>query len=356
MNKNICFLCGDLSRGGGTERITSLLSNELCKSYNIYIVDIMNKDKKCYFNFDESIKIKHIKMYEKFSIPKKILEIFKFIRKNNINIIINVDIMLIIYSFLPAKLTNTKIISWEQFNYYNNIGSRHTHNIRQFCLKFTDYYVNLTKQDVDTFKKNFKIKTPITYVYNPINKINEDNYDINSKFLITAGNFYKDKGYDMCLKIGESIFFKYPDWKWILCGDGPEFERVKKEIELSKFKDNYIFTGRVNNVECYMQKASMYVSLSRTEGFGLVLIEAQNKNLPIVAFDVPFGPREIVVQNVNGFLIPPFDTIMIANKIGELIDNLELRKNFSEKSKLKFNEFEMETIISRWKSIFKNIE
>lgn len=353
--KNICFLCGNLSRGGGTERITSLIANELSNNYNIYVIDIMNKDKKCYYPFNEYINIIHINVYKKFSMLRRIFDIFRILYNNKIDIIINVDIMLIMYSFLPAKAVHTKIISWEQFNYYNNIGSKNTKIIRQFCLKHTDYYINLTKRDVQVFKKNFKIRTPITYVYNPINKINNSIYDLNSKLLITAGNFYKDKGYDMCLKIGEGVFSKYPDWKWILCGDGVEFENIKKQISLSKFNNNFIFAGRVKNIDYYMQKAAIYVSTSKSEGFGLVLIEAQNNNLPIVAFDVPFGPSEIIIENVNGYLIAPFDTDRMICKIVELIDNDELRKKFSEKSKIKFNDFNKENIVEKWKNIIENI-
>ena len=352
--KNICFFCGDLSRGGGTEKITSIISSKLSDAYNIYIIDIMNEKKEVFFLYD-NVTIIHIKQFYKFSILRQILELIRILRKYDISILINVDIMLIIYSYIPCKLFKSKIISWEQFNYYNNIGSSNTKKIRQFCLKHTDYYINLTKEDMNTFKQNFVIRSPITYIYNPIESSIDSQYDINSKKLITVGNFYEDKGFDFCVKMGETIFSKYPDWKWYLCGDGVEFENIKKMIEQSKYKQNFILTGRIKNINKYMSESSLYISTSKTEGFGLVLIEAQNNSLPVIAFDVPFGPREIILDGINGYLIQPFNLEDMISQIIYLIQNEEKRLYLSKHSKDKFEEFSVDNIILKWKSILDKL-
>ena len=353
---NICFLCGDLSRGGGTEKITQIIANELTKEkeVNIFLVDVSNNSGFIYYPLKKQIRVVHL---EGKNIVQKTKKLSIFLKDKNIDIIVNVDIMLMMYSYIPARLNHVAIVSWEQFNYYNDIGSKHTKNVRQFCLKHTEYYVNLTEADMKTFKENFRITIPITYIYNPVvsKDYSKKKYDIESKILITAGNFYKAKGYDYCIQVGELIFKKYPNWKWMLCGDGIEFENIKNLANKSKWKDNFIFTGRIFDLEKKMDNSAIYVSCSLSEGFGLVLIEAQQSRLPIVAFDVPFGPSEIISNDVNGFLIKNLDVEEMARKIIFLIEHKEERERFSRNSAILHDRFSLDNIISQWKDLFNSV-
>ena len=355
-DKNVCFLCGDLSRGGGTERVVTDLCTELLgeERYNLYIVDIMNVRDYTFFPLSSQITYYSIGR-EKQSLVGKIACLYRFLRKKRIDILINVDVMLTIYSYFPCKLSKTKNIAWEQFNYFNNIGSRNTNKIRSFAVRHLDYYINLTKGDMLTFKEKFKVTKPITYIYNFVRDNYWEEYDTSSKYLLTAGNFYPDKGMQWAIELGEKIFSKHKDWKWILCGDGLEFEKIKKQIEESHLNNNFILPGRVKNIEEYMRKAAIYVSLSKTEGFGLTILEAQNNRLPVIAFDVPFGPREIVENGVNGYLIEAFDMKMMEDKITFLIENVETRKIFSMESKKKFDVFSSENIIKQWDKILNDV-
>ena len=354
---NICFFCGDISRGGGTEKITSVIASKLSKyqNYKIYIFDISNEGAKdAYFQFAKNIKIIHID--NSLSFLKKIHALYYYLKKYDINILINVDVMLYVYSLLPTKFLKIKTINWEQFNYYNDIGSKNTKKIRQLALLLGDYYINLTKQDMLVFMKNFKIKSQITYMYNPVEKELNYTYKTDSKIIITAGNFFEMKGYDACVRIGLKVFSKHPDWKWVFCGDGPCMEDIKKMIENSGMKSNFVLKGRTKNLDYEMSQSSIYVSCSKSEGFGLVLIEAQNNGLPIVSFDVPFGPKEIVVDGINGYLIENLNEDEMCKKILYLIENLSIRNKFSEKSHINFGKFDIELIIKKWIDIIENVK
>lgn len=354
---NVCFLCGDLSRGGGTERIAGIISGELAQKeeYKIYLVDVANGSSRNYFKFDRKVEIEHLSNFKKFNILRKILSLYRFLKRHKIDVLVNVDVMLFIYSFIPAKLLGVKIISWEQFNYYNDIGSRHTQKIRQLCLKYTDYYINLTNQDMDTFKENFKVKIPITYIYNPVVSHKTPQYQERSKLLLTAGNFYKSKGYDYCVRIGENVFKQHPDWKWVFCGDGEEFNEIKAQVAKLEYSENFVFMGRVENLDEIMKQAAIYVSCSLSEGFGLVLLEAQQNSLPVVAFDVPFGPSEIILDNINGFLVKVYDERMMSEKICKLIEDENLRSYFASNSHKQFDKFQVSTIINQWEQVLKYV-
>lgn len=353
----VCFLCGDLSRGGGTDRIAGLISGKLAKKqeYEVFLVDVANKTGEVYFDISPEVNVVHLRGYKRLDLICKVFSLYKFLKKEKIDIVVNVDIMLFVYSIIPSIFCGVKIVSWEQFNYYNDIGSRHTRYIRQLCLKYTDYYVNLTSQDMETFKRNFKVKAPITYIYNPVSQCSESEYNINSKTIITAGNFYKSKGYDHCVRVGEAVFKKHPDWKWLFCGDGEEYERIIEQVARTDCSENFVFAGRVRNLDELMKASAIYVSCSLCEGFGLVLLEAQQNKLPVVSFDVPFGPSEIILDNINGFLIKDCNEKEMSEKICELIESSELRAKFSDNSHCQLHKFEINDIIKKWEYVLKSV-
>ena len=87
---------------------------------------------------------------------------------------------------------------------------------------------------------------------------------------------------------------------------------------------------------------------SRFEGFGMVLLEAQINRLPIISFDVRCGPKDIIEDKKNGFLIPCFDNKFMVKKINELINNPEKRKDFSSNSQINLDKFKIEVITNQW--------
>lgn len=97
-----------------------------------------------------------------------------------------------------------------------------------------------------------------------------------------------------------------------------------------------------------MLQSSIYVMTSYHESFGLVLIEAQSFGIPILAFDSADGPKEIIEDVKDGFLISNRDKVQMADKINELISNQALRKNIGQAGRMKAEEYKMENIEKRW--------
>lgn len=353
--KNICIFNGDMSRGGGTERISQVLANALSKhkDYCITVLNYNNESGNSYYQLDENVKFEILKSQ---GLKNKILELRKFVKANKIDVVINVDIMLGIYSLPATFLTKTKIISWEMFNIRNDIGSKHTETIRKICLRKSAYYVNQTKGDMEAFQNEMPVKCQITYIYNPCEiDYTYNDYDVNSKTIVTAGHFFYTKGYDLAVEVAKLVFEKHPDWRWEFYGDGNNMEAVQKQVEEYGLENNVIFCGRTTNITSAYKKASMYVMTSRTEGFGLVLTEAKSCNLPTIAYDIDFGPREIIDNGVSGYLVEAFDAKEMSDKICELIENEEKRLEFSKHAKDNCGKFSEATFTNKWIEIINNI-
>ena len=182
----ICIFNGDMSRGGGTERITQILANALSEieGYSVSVMNYNNEKGESYYPLSEKVLMETLAQG---SVLKKISSLRRYLKKNKIDVIINVDVMLGIFS-LPATFgTKTKIIAWEMFNIRNDIGSKHTKLIRKLSLRRCAYYVNQTKGDMEAFQKEFKVRCPITYIYNPCEANAEyTDYDSRSKTIMTV--------------------------------------------------------------------------------------------------------------------------------------------------------------------------
>lgn len=358
VSKRICFFEGDMSRGGGTERLTSITANKLAQNadYTIVVLSLLNEKNGLYFPLDENVNhyVLCNKPSNKFAIINKLKA---FIQKYKIDIIVNVDIILGIYSLpLKLKFRNLAVISWEQFSTSNDLGISWSKYLRQVCLLYSNIYLVLTDGDRKYLNKKFKVKCSLRTLYNPIEYANEPcTYDLTSKIIITAGNFFYTKGFDIAVDVAKLVLTKHSDWKWYFYGDGVEYEAVKKKAQDLSLLDSIRFCGRVSNIEEQYKKGALYVMTSRNEGFGLVLLEAKKNHLPTIAFDVPYGPATIIENGISGYLIKPFDIGDMADKIEHLISNDLLRLQFAEQAGKNLDIFSIDSFIRKWDNILRGL-
>ena len=351
--KNICFLEGDISRRGGTEKMTSTLANALKEDYNVYIFSL-KLENKLFYHISENVKIVNIsENINKFNFLKIIFNIRKFLRKFHVDCVINVDIGMGIYGILSTLLTDIYTITWEHSNFYNNWNSKYFPLLRKFAAKFSDALVVLTNRDKENYLRNLKIKIPIVVIPNPLlNKNDIDtSYDKNSRKIISAGMLLPIKGYDLCIKVAKKVLNKNTNWKWCICGGGPLKEELQQMIYKEKLENQMFLKGSIPNMDLEYKDSAIFVLTSRMEGLPMVLLEAKAWKLPIVSFDIMTGPSDLIINGENGYLIEPFDVDAMANKINYLISNEEVRYEFSINSQLGMEDYEKDVILQKWKKI-----
>ena len=109
------------------------------------------------------------------------------------------------------------------------------------------------------------------------------------------------------------------------------------------------------NILIEIQKASIFAMTSKTECFPMVLLEALACSTPIVSYDCPNGPRNIIDNNINGFLINDKNRQMFAKQLKLLIDNENLRNQLSIHAKESSKKFDKRVIMQQWESLFENL-
>lgn len=341
-----------MSRGGGTERMTQILADTLStnKNYNVSVISL-SPCKKSYFPLSTQVKFYSLSAHNsKLGILMVFYELKKKVKQLHADIIINVDVFLSIYS-IPIKLffKKTKIVSWEMFNLSNDMGLSWCKHLRKFALTYSDYYVCLTKSDTQAFINHYKIRCPITYIYNPYEQNKKyEGYDICSKNIITVGNFFYTKGFDLAIDVAKIVLTKHKDWKWFFYGDGVEMEKLRRLVQNSNISSQLIFAGRTMNIMEKYKQSAFYVMTSRLESFGLVLLEAKCYNLPTIAFDVPDGPAEIIEDGISGYLVPAFDIKAMANCVEEMMIDTKKRCEFSKMAQNNISKFSIEEFRIKW--------
>ena len=360
--KKICFLSGDMTRFGGTERITSIISNELLKrddEFNIHILSVNYINDKISFYLDKKIKTSNILSTKDLNFKRDYLKVVKGIRKyiksNNIDILIDVDVMCDIFSIPATRFTKTKLISWEHFNYYINNGVKLRDISRKLAAKFSNCIITLTERDKDAYSSNLNIKGKIEHIYNPITLDTNEKCDINSKQILSVGRFEHQKGYDMLCKVAKEVLHNNPEWKWIVLGDGEQREIIEALIKEYKLEDKLILKGNVSNVEDYYKASSIFVMTSRFEGLPMALLEAKCYGIPMISFDCLTGPSDIITNDINGYLIEQDNIAEISKSISKLVNDVDLRVKFSDNTKVDINKFSLDSVMEKWISVLGEV-
>lgn len=360
---HICFHIAAISNCGGTEKVTTQISNLLLENYDYYDISILSTfydenvgpffkgDENIHydgiFNTKTSIKLKY------FTIVKKIRE---YIKQHDIDVLVGVDTIQALFDLPAIKGTKCKYIAWEHFNYNFNLGVKLRDYGRKYAAKKADALVVLTDRDKRNFQKHLKIHTKIIRIYNPFIMPKElPKYNCSQKIIMSSGRLTYQKGFDILLEVARFLKEKTINFKWVILGEGEDKKILEQKIQEYGLNGMVELKGRVSDISKYYKQSRMFVLTSRFEGFALVILEAKAYGLPIVSFNCDCGPDETIENNVNGYLIDDFDIKMMSEKIYELLCDDEKCIQFSKNANLFTEQFNEKLIVKMWNDLFEEI-
>ena len=187
----------------------------------------------------------------------------------------------------------------------------------------------------------------------PIEGFRKNSSDL--KRIISVGRYSYEKGYDLLLRIWSIVEKECPDWQLDIYGMGDPTPYVKMMDDLSIDQRRCHLRSSLVDVESEYLKSSIFVHPSRSEGFGLVIVEAMACSLPVVSFDCENGPRSIITDGVDGFLVSPFNIRYFADRIIMLTRDADLRMQMGEKGLIKSQQYGIEKIAMQWKTLFDDL-
>ena len=222
----------------------------------------------------------------------------------------------------------------------------------QLAVKKVDMVVALTNGDAVEWRK----LTPKVCVIPNAAHLNESGSytDCTAKSIIYVGRFSKQKDVGTLLCIWNLIHQRHPDWCLHFYGGYGE-KKDSLLTEIQQMNANIIVhQPTINMIKWYLGN-SILVLTSRYEPFGLVLPEAMSCGLPVVAFDCPYGPAEIITDNMDGFLIKERNISEFADKVCMLIENPTYCKKIGMNGIHSSQRYKVSVIMPKWDALFKQL-
>ncbi|MFF5208276.1 glycosyltransferase family 4 protein [Streptosporangium sp. NPDC000396] len=176
-----------------------------------------------------------------------------------------------------------------------------------------------------------------------------------NRIVLAAGRLVPVKGYTRLLKAFAEVIKERPDWKLRIYGQGRSEEQLAKLVVKLRLHDNVTLMGPTDDIEGELAKASIHAVSSRFEGFGMTIIEAFACGVPVVSFDCPRGPREIITSGHDGLLVPPGDVDALAAGLLKMIDDEEGRLRMAGNALETARRYDISMIVDRWEKAFAEL-
>tara|TARA_R110001583_G_scaffold7158_6_gene35667 strand:- start:13361 stop:14452 length:1092 start_codon:yes stop_codon:yes gene_type:complete len=353
-SKRILFVIHNVSNAGGTERVTTHVANLLdLKGFDVDILSIYQDKLETFFPVNNRIHQYSLYSHD-ISLMRSALPAAIKMREfsKNYDVVIFSDTQLGLISWLTALTTKVKVVLWEHFNslIVTRFGSRWFG--RKLAAWFSDLVVVLTEQDKANWQKTYWLRNPIEVIPNPsaIKAKDQPITTLRNKVVISVGRYTEQKGFDMLVDAWASISADIrQDWRLKIIGpNGSAKPLLQAQVEQLSECNIELAGPYIDMAEVY-DNADAYVMSSRYEGFGLTLIEAMSSGLPVIAFDCPMGPGEILDKQY-GIIVPAENIIDLSSAIIDLISNESLRVKFSHQSLLRAKDFDEQSIALLWQN------
>ena len=382
----IYFLIFDIYGMGGTGRTVLNIANYLVNNnYDVEIISVFKHKKEAFFHIDPKIKITVlVNKTSKVNLKTMKGKFINLLMKSK-SILIHPDDEAIhffnkfsdiqIYRAIKSIKEGILITTRPSFNIFASkfvnknvvvIGQEHLNfsiypkRMKKSILKSypkLNYLATLTDEDTQDYKRLLKDKkVKVIKLTNSIPKMNSTPSKLESKVILAAGRLVPQKGFDLLIESYKMIKDKYPDWKVKIFGAGRDKNLLQEKIIESGLYNHVLLMGPTTNIELELEDASIYALSSRFEGFGMVIVESMQSGVPVVSFDCPKGPGEIISHREDGILVENGNVKEFANALMELMEDKEKRKKYGKNAIKNVKRYEISNIGKEWIKILNEIE
>lgn len=362
-------------RMGGVERIISSKANLLSEmGHDVSIITTDQQGKQPYFKVDEKVKcydlgINYDKNRKRCFIKKLFYFFYNFYlhkrRLSKLLIKLKSDVVISTLfnevSLLPQIKDGSKKIVEFHFSramshftkrkgWLGYVDSFMTRNSKKILSKYSRFVV-LSKEDAD----NWKELSNVSIINNFCTIDITERAKLEKHRVISVGRYEFPKGFERLISAWALISKQVPDWTLHIVGEGSLRPALERQIEDLGLEKNVFLDGASFNVAEDLLKSSIAVFTSFYEGFLMAIVEAESAGIPVVSFDTPCGPKDIIKDGKDGFLITNGDIKTLGEKLLLLMENYELRKKMGENAFENSRRFTIKEIMPQWISLFKAV-
>lgn len=368
-----CIAC--TCHSGGMERVLTNKANYLARhGYEIVVVTTDQRGKQPFFPLEPSIRCidlginydenngksflnKLLHYPVKQALHRKRLKAVLMKERPNVTVsMFNNDA-----GFIPgikdgsAKLLEIHFSKFKRLQYGRKglwrLADRWRSKQDEKTVRKFDRFVVLTEED----KAYWGNLPNIMVIPNAISGIPAGTALLENKRVIAVGRYTYQKGFERLVDAWHLLASRFPDWKLDIIGDGEERPLLEQRIRSYGLERQVTLTRPTQEIGKVYMEASILASSSRYEGLPMVLLEAQAFGLPIVAFQCKCGPKDIVSNGMNGYLVPEGDIADMTRRLETLMKDVTLRKRMGLKAKESASRFNEEAIMEKWMNTFQTL-
>lgn len=332
----ISFTCNKLNNGGA-ERVICNIANRMAEDgYNVRIIclDILPN---FYYAFHKDISV--IVLDKRASIRnlwlnRKLAGIRNFFRLSHTikdsNIVISFYTHQNCYSIIAARLNHIPIICAERDHFFLTDGKTN-YLMRKICYPHANGFIHQTGMARDYLRKTAGIKCRDIVLPNPLwlETFPERNPQLG--FICAVGRLEGQKNYDGIIDAFNIVHQRIPSATLHIYGEGPSRQTLEDKIQNMGLTGIVVLEGLTKNVALVYAKSEVFVMFSHGEGYPNALMEALASGVPAVSSDCPVGgPKDMIRDGYNGFLVDCDDVQVLADKIVILLQSQELQHKFSK--------------------------
>ena len=376
----IVYCTPALYMAGGVERVLTLKANYFADhfGYDITIILTEGKDKPLFYPLSDKVKVVNLDIgFEELWACSFIKKVFVYLKKQHlfkkllkqelmrIHPDITVSLLRREINFIALINDGSKKIgelhvnkanyrNFEQgeANVFKNLFARYWMRNLVYNLKQLDKFIVLTEED----RNNWVELDNIEVIPDPLTFSPSSYSPLTERRVIAVGRYVYQKGFDLLIQSWSIVEKECPDWSLTIIGQGNRLEYESLMDELHVDRSRCKLMGPTDTIQDEYMKSSLLVMSSRFEGFGMVLVEAMSCGLPVVSFDCPCGPKDIIQDHVDGLLVEKGNVEKLAESIIWMIQHPEQRKAMADKAVENVQRFGIDQIAEKWKSLFETLQ
>jgi len=176
-----------------------------------------------------------------------------------------------------------------------------------------------------------------------------------SLVIVAAGTLVPNKGHTRLVDAFAPLAERHRDWRLHIYGRGPEAGPLQEQIDRLGLHDRAALMGFSRAFQDVLDDASLFALASHYEGFGMVLVEAMSRGLPVVSFDCPTGPRHVISAGVDGLLVPDGDIAALTEALDGLVADPDRRARMSRAALASARAYEPRALRRRWLRLFDDL-
>ena len=374
----LVYLTPALYMAGGVERVLTLKANYFAEhfGYDVAIILTEGKGKSPFYPLSDRIKVVNLDIgFEQLWNCSFLKKIFVYLKKQRqykkaltaelmkLCPDITVSLLRREINFLIGIKDGSKKIGELHVNRlnYRNFEANDTNFIKQLFaklwmsslvkqLKRLDRFVVLTEEDMLAWPE----LQNVSVIPDPLSFVPTAQSSLSVKRVIAVGRYVYQKGFDLLLQAWAKIERQCPDWMLVVYGDGDRapYEQMMRNLGIDTSR--CLLNGPTTDIQREYVNSSLFVFTSRFEGFGMVLVEAMACGLPVVSFACPCGPKDIVRDGEDGFLVENGNIDELVQQLMKLMVDHRLRTAFARHAQQNAQRFNIEQTALRWKSVFES--